>query len=114
MDGSGFHWPVQFHNMPVKWKQGFPNHRLRLGAFDKARKEAKRLRSEVVLGGDPASAKQERRGIPTYAEFSAQHLAHAKTYQRRYDTTEMYIRRHIIPRWGKHRLTEIDQQAVSI
>ena len=48
--------------------------------FDRARKAAKRLRSEVTLGGNPAAAKEELRAVPTYAELAAQHLAHAKTY----------------------------------
>ena len=81
--------------------------------FDQARKEAKRLRSQVVLGGDPAGQKAERKAIPTYSELASQHLANAKTYQRSYDTTEMYMRRHILPRWGKLKLSEIHQQDIA-
>ena len=81
--------------------------------FDQAKKEAKRLRSEVTLGGDPAAKKEEKRAVPTYAVLAKQHLEHAKTYQRSYDTTEMYVRRHIVPRWGKLKLTEIHQQDVA-
>jgi integrase len=81
--------------------------------LDKVRKEAQRLRSEVVLGGDPAGKKAEAKAIPTYASFADQHLAHVKTYQRSYETTEMYIRRHIKPRWGKHLLSEITKQDVA-
>lgn len=81
--------------------------------FDQARKRAKQLRSEVTLGGDPAAAKKQKKAVPTYDELAAQHLANAKTYQRSYDTTEMYMRRHIIPRWGKMRLTDITQQEVA-
>lgn len=82
--------------------------------FDQARKEAKRLRSEITLGGDPACKKEELKAVPTYAELAAQHLGHAKTYQRSYETTEMYVRRHILPRWGKVRLTEILQRDVAL
>lgn len=81
--------------------------------FDQARKEAKRLRSQVVLGGDPAGDKVEKKAIPTYAELAKQHLAHAETYQRSYETTEMYMRRHIVPRWGKLKLSEIHQQDIA-
>lgn len=80
---------------------------------DKVRKEAQRLRSQVVLGGDPAATKEEKKATPTYAEFADQHLAHAKTYQRSYDTTEMYMRRHIKPRWGKLLMSEIKQPDVA-
>lgn len=81
--------------------------------MDKVRKEAQRLRSEVVLGGDPAAKKADVKAIPTYAELSGRHLKHAATYQRSYDTTEMYMRRHILPRWGKLRLSEIHQPDVA-
>ncbi len=81
--------------------------------FDQARKEAKRLRSQITLGGDPAAVKEDVKAVPTYAELAEQHLAHAKTYQRSFDTTEMYVRRHILPRWGKVRLTEIRQQDIA-
>lgn len=74
---------------------------------DKVRKEAQRLRSEVVLGGNPAAAKADVKAVPTYAELAARHLAHAKTYQRSFDTTEMYIRVHVLPRWGKVRVSDI-------
>lgn len=77
------------------------------------RKEAQRLRSEVTLGGDPAAAKQVTKSVPTYAEFAIKHLAHAKTYQRSYDTTELHIRLHILPRWGKLRLSEITRPDVA-
>ena len=82
-------------------------------SFDQAKKAAHRLRSEVVLGGCPAEQKAEKKAVPLYAELAAQHLTQAKTYQRSYDTTEMYMRRHIVPRWGKVRLTDIRSQDVS-
>lgn len=81
--------------------------------FEQAKKEARRLRAEVELGGDPAGKKQERKAIPTFASLAAQHLAHAKTYQRSFSSTEINMRRHILPRWGKLRLTEITSQEVA-
>lgn len=81
--------------------------------FDKARKEAQRLRAQVVLGGDPGASKKEKKAVPLYSTLAEQHLAHAKTYQRSYDTTAMYVNRHILPKWGKHRLTDITQQGVA-
>jgi len=82
-------------------------------AFDQVRKTARKLRSEVVLGGDPAAQKAAVKAVPTYAELAQQHLDHAKTYQRSYATTEMYVRRHILPRWGKKHLTDITQPDVA-
>ena len=77
------------------------------------RKEAQRLRSEVVLGGDPAAVKADTKAVPTYGEFVVRHLDHVKTYQRSYDTTEMYVRRHILPRWGRYRMADITKADVA-
>lgn len=82
-------------------------------SFDQARKAARRLRSEVVLGGDPSGDKDQKKAIPTYAELAAQHLAHAQTYMKSYDSLETNMRRHIVPKWGKLRLNEIMPQAVA-
>lgn len=79
----------------------------------KARTVAQRLRSELVMGGDPGAAKALAKAIPLYRELSTMHLADAKIFQRSYSTTEMYVRRHIIPKWGKVRLNDIETRAVS-
>ena len=80
--------------------------------FAAARKAAQRLRSEVVLGEDPAARKAQAKAVPTYGELAAQHLADAELHQKSYATTEMIMRRHLLPRWGKVRLTDIAPQAV--
>ncbi|RZJ45882.1 MAG: site-specific integrase [Brevundimonas sp.] len=77
-----------------------------------ARKQAEKLRSRVATGDYPGAAKALARAIPLYKELSAMHLADAKLHQRSYSTTEMYVRRHIIPKWGKVRLTDIGNRAV--
>lgn len=97
-----------------------PNGRqrqLKIGAlgditFDQARRAAKRLRSEVVLGGDPAGAKEDKKAVPTYAVLAGQHLEHARTYQKRPSNTEAIMRNHILARWGRLRLDEITGQEV--
>ncbi|HVG48513.1 MAG TPA: tyrosine-type recombinase/integrase [Rubellimicrobium sp.] len=81
--------------------------------FAEAEKRAKRLRSEVVLGGDPAREKAVKKSIPTYAELASQHLAHAKTYQRSWDSTQGILRCHLVPRWGRLRLDEIRPQDIA-
>ncbi len=82
-------------------------------SFAAAKKRAVQLRSEVVMGGDPRAKKAEARAVLTYGALSVMHLAEAKLTQRSYSTTEMYVRRHIGPRWNKVRLTDIDTRAVS-
>jgi integrase len=81
--------------------------------WNQVRKVARKLRSEVVLGGDPVAAKAAVKAIPTYGELAEQHLAHAQTYQRSYSTTEMYVRVHILPRWQKVRLSDINQPDIA-
>ncbi|MEH6792316.1 tyrosine-type recombinase/integrase [Parasphingorhabdus sp.] len=81
--------------------------------FDQARKKARELKAAIVLGvGDPAEEKAEAKAVITYGELAIQHLAHAKTYQRAYDTTRIYVQRHLVPRWGKMRLSDIRQQDI--
>jgi integrase len=78
-----------------------------------ARKQAEKLRSRVATGDYPGAAKALARSIPLYGELAAMHLAEAKLTQRSYSTTEMYVRRHIIEKWGKVRLTDIEPRGVS-
>ena len=78
-----------------------------------ARKQAEKLRSRVATGDYPGAAKALARSIPLYRELAEMHLADAKLHQRSYSTTEVCVRRHILPRWGKVRLVEIDSRAVA-
>lgn len=81
--------------------------------FAAAKKAAERLRSDVVMGGDPAAAKADARAVPLYSELAAQHMVDAELTQRSFSTTEGYMRKHIVPRWGRTRLTDIDGRAVA-
>ena len=81
--------------------------------FDQARKAAIRLRSEVVLGGDPAGAKDVKKSTCSYAELAAQHLDYARTYQKRPGNTDAVLRVHLLPRWGRSRLDEIHSQDIA-
>jgi integrase len=81
--------------------------------FADAKKRALQLRSEVVMGGDPGATKALVKSIPLYSEFAAMHLADAKLHQRSYADTEMYVRRHILPKWGRTRLTDINSRSVA-
>jgi integrase len=81
--------------------------------FDQAKKVAKRLRSEVVLGHDPAAQKAEKKAIPTYDALADQHHEYAKTYQKNPGDIEAILRVHIRPKWGKKRLDEIKTQEIA-
>lgn len=91
---------------------------IKLAAFGDAplaqiRKRAEKLRAEVALGGDPAAKKAEARAVPLYGELAAQHLADAKLHQKSYATTKGYMEKHVLPRWSRVRVTDIDSRAVA-
>ncbi|WP_395671217.1 tyrosine-type recombinase/integrase [Phenylobacterium sp.] len=81
--------------------------------FSDARKAAEKLRSEIVLGGDPGAEKALAKSVPLYRDLAQMHLDHDKLHLRSFKTNAMYIRRHILPKWGKVRLSDIDSRAVA-
>lgn len=81
-------------------------------SFDKAKKEAMRLRAELVLGNDPTAKKKQGRAVVTYNVLADQHVAHARTYMKSIKTLEGYMKR-IRKRWGRVRLTDIRQQDIA-
>ena len=78
-----------------------------------ARKKAQQLRSEVVMGGDPGAKKAEAKSIPLYAVIAGQHLAYAKLHLKSYEDTESIVRNHLMPKWGKVRVTAITRAGVA-
>ena len=80
--------------------------------FDQARKAAQKIRSEAVLGGDPAGKKEAKKTILLYRDLAAMHLTYAANHHRS-DGAERILKNHVIPRWGKLRLDEIKQQDIT-
>ena len=80
--------------------------------FDQARKMAQKIRSEAVLGGDPAAKKKQTKAVILYRELADMHLAHAASHHRS-DGAQRILRNHVIPRFGKLRLDEIKQQDIT-
>lgn len=80
---------------------------------EQARKAATRLRAEVVLGGNPQAEKKEKKAVLLYSELARQHLEYAVAHIKSHGCTEMTLRLHILPRWGKVRLDEIKSQDVT-
>ena len=78
-----------------------------------ARKANQRLRGQLANGEDPGAAKARAKSIPLYSELAQMHLDYAKPNQRSFRDTEGYMRNHILPKWGKVRLTDINSRGVS-
>ena len=81
-------------------------------SFEQARKAAQKIRSEAVLGGDPAGKTEKVKAVILYRELADMHLAHAASHHRS-DGSQRILRNHVIPRFGKLRLDEIKQQDIT-
>lgn len=77
-----------------------------------ARKIAQRTRSQAVVGRNPAEERKELRLVPTVAELATRYLDYARTYKRSHDIDERYLRLHLLPKFGKLHLDQLDQTAV--
>lgn len=105
-------WALRFTDASGRQRQ------FKIGRFgditvEQARKMAAKLRAEVVLGGNPRAEKERQRSVPLYAEVAKQHLEYAKSHIKSHGSTEMILRRHLVPRWGKVRLDEIKTLDIS-
>ncbi len=77
-----------------------------------ARKAAQRLRAQSATGRNPAEERKEKRLVPTVAELSVRYLDYARTYKRSHDIDERYLRLHLLPRFGKLHLDQLDQTEI--
>ena len=73
-----------------------------------ARRKARQIKAEAILGGDPQQARQVRRSIPTLRWFvDERYLPFVKGYKRSWKTDETVLRIHILPELGRYFLDEI-------
>jgi integrase len=82
-------------------------------SFEKAQKAAIQLKAKITLGEDPAKDKKHLKQIPTLEELIRdRYLPHIQTAKRRPDFDEGIIRLHLLPKFGRHRLAEIDAETI--
>jgi len=82
--------------------------------FDKARQQAQKLRSRVVLGENPAEDKKALRKVPTLGEFVTDvYLPHIRQHRRNFQSTISFLNNHILPRFGSKHLDAITTDMVS-
>jgi len=81
-------------------------------SFDAAKRRAKELRSQIVLGGNPAQEKADRKAIITYKELGRLHVEHAQGHLRSHASVETAHRLYLTPKFGKLRLDEITPQSI--
>lgn len=82
--------------------------------FDKARLQAQKLRSRVVLHENPALEREALRQVPTLSEFIAQvYVPHVRLHRRNFQSTLSFLSNHIEPRFGRKPLDAISPEMVS-
>lgn len=81
-------------------------------SFEAAKRRAKELRSQQVLGGDPAAEKASRKATPSYADLADMHVEHAQRTLRSHACVELAYRQYLKPRFGKLRINEVEPQAI--
>lgn len=80
--------------------------------FDVAKRTAKELRSQIVLGGDPAQDKANRKATITFKELAQMHLDHAKGHLRSHGCVEMSYRKYLVPEFGGLRIDAVKPHAI--
>lgn len=94
------------------------NRQFRLGpagiiSLTQARRKAKQIVAEALLGPDPTQRRRDLRAIPSLCEFIAtRYLPFIQTYKVSWQTDETILRTHIVPRFGALALDEIKTDAI--
>lgn len=81
-------------------------------SFDKAKREAIKVRSRTVVGENPAEERYLTRRIPTIAELAELYLDYVRTYKRSHAIDARYLKHHVLPKYGKLHLDQLEQTEV--
>jgi integrase len=82
--------------------------------LDQARRKAKQVVAEALLGADPQQRRREMRNIPLLKDFVAErYLPYVRGYKNSWVTDETVLRIHILPKLGGLALDEIKTDAIS-
>jgi integrase len=82
--------------------------------LDQARRKAKQIVAEALLGADPQQKRREMRAVPLLRDFVAErYLPYVRTYKNSWSTDETVLRIHILPKLGALALDEVKTDAIS-
>lgn len=82
--------------------------------LDQARRKAKQIVAEALLGADPQQKRRELRAVPLLRDFVAErYLPYVRTYKNSWSTDETVLRIHILPKLGALALDEIKTDAIT-
>lgn len=78
-----------------------------------ARAKAAEYERRIASGTDPQQERQQVRETPLYSAFvNDKYMPHVKTYKRSHYTDQIYLRNHILPVFGRLRMSEIRKSDV--
>jgi integrase len=82
--------------------------------LDQARRKARQISAEALLGADPQQKRREMRNVPLLRDFVAErYLPFVQTYKNSWQTDETVLRIHILPKLGALALDEVRTDAIS-
>lgn len=82
--------------------------------LDQARRKARIVLAQALLGENPQDRRKELRAIPTLAELVRdRYLPHVKSYKRSWCTDETVLRIHVLPALGALHIDEITGTAIA-
>jgi len=82
--------------------------------LDQARRKAKEILAQAVLGGDPQHRRQVARTVPLVSAFARErYLPYVRTYKNSWATDETVLRIHILPHLGSYALDEVTSDAIT-
>ena len=82
--------------------------------LDQARRKARQVVAEALLGADPQQKRREMRAVPQFNTFvQERYLPYVRTYKSSWQTDETVLRIHILPKLGGLALDEIKTDAIS-
>jgi integrase len=66
----------------------------------------------VTVGENPCEERQLTRQVPTVAQLADRYLEHARSRKRSHEIDDRYLRNHVVPKFGKLRITEVTQSDI--
>ncbi|HEX3950074.1 MAG TPA: tyrosine-type recombinase/integrase [Steroidobacteraceae bacterium] len=82
--------------------------------LEQARRKARQIVAEALLGADPQQKRREMRAVPQFSHFvHERYLPFVRTYKNSWQTDETVLRLHILPKFGALALDEIKTDAIS-
>lgn len=82
-------------------------------SLSQARVLADKARTKIAMGEDPCDEKAAAKQMPTFAKFiEEQYMPFIKSYKRSWETDVSLLKNHLLPRFGKRYMDDIDRQDI--